>query len=307
MIPLSNNNAYLAPPTDTPTNLSNHVPLIASITHMRDTSTPSEYIRYLHQSLGSPPVNTLLQALAHNEELQTIPGLTAAHITKYLQHSPATDKGHLHRVRQHVASTHNNQTAIIAARRLVDDLQPTEEICAAYNIYCFAVLAGDNPGTMYTDLTGAFPVRSFHNNAYIFVAYIYDINAIMARPMPSKTDAAMMTAFKSILDALQTNNIPININVMDNECSKTVASFIRTNNIKIKLVPPHNHRVNAAERAIATFKDHFIAHLATMDPACPIQLWDEFLPQVELTLNMLRFSRRTQHKSAHEELSGKFN
>jgi hypothetical protein len=73
------------------------------------------------------------------------------------------------------------------------------------------------------------------------------------------------------------------------------------------LVPPHNHRVNAAERAIATFKDHFIAHLATMDPACPIQLWDEFLPQVELTLNMLRFSRRTQHKSAHEELSGKFN
>jgi hypothetical protein len=74
---------------------------------------------------------------------------------------------------------------------------------------------------------------------------------------------------------------------MDNECSSTVAAFICSNNIRIQLVPPHNHRANAAERAIATFKDHFIASLATLDPTCLIQLWDEFLPQVELTLNML--------------------
>ncbi len=87
-------------------------------------------------------------------------------------------------MRQHVASTHNNQKAIISAHHLVDDLQPTEEICAAYNIYCFAVLAGDNPGTMYTDLTGAFPVRSFHKYAYFFIAYIYDINAILAPMRP---------------------------------------------------------------------------------------------------------------------------
>jgi hypothetical protein len=58
----------------------------------------------------------------------------------------------------------------------------------------------------------------------------------------------------------------------------------------IHLVPPHNHRVNAAERAIATFKEHFISALATVDKNCPLQLWDDFLPQVELTLNLLRFS-----------------
>ena len=160
---------------------------------------------------------------------------------------------------------------------------------------------------MYTDLTGSFPVRSFHNNAYIFVAYIYDINAILARPMATKTDAAMTAAFQSIFDALAMQKINITLNVMDNECSKTVAAFIRNNDINIQLVPPHNHRVNAAERAIATFKDHFIASLATLDPSCPIQLWDEFLPQVELTLNMLRFSRRATNKSAHEELAGKFD
>jgi hypothetical protein len=76
--------------------------------------------------------------------------------------------------------------------------------------------------------------------------------------------------------------------VMDNEYSATVEKYIRSEKITIQLVPPHNHRVNAAERAIATFKEHFIA--ATVDTHCPCQLWDEFLPQVELTLNMLHFS-----------------
>jgi hypothetical protein len=75
----------------------------------------------------------------------------------------------------------------------------------------------------------------------------------------------------------------------------------------IHLVPPHNHRVNAAERAIATFKEHFISALATVDKNCPLQLWDDFLPQVELTLNLLRFSRRDPTKSANEEVNGKFD
>ncbi len=40
---------------------------------------------------------------------------------------------------------------------------------------------------------------------------------------------------------------------------------------------------------------------------CPLQLWDEFLPQVELTLNMLRFSRRNPNKSANQEVYGSFD
>ena len=55
------------------------------------------------------------------------------------------------------------------------------------------------------------------------------------------------------------------------------------------------------------FQEHFIAALATVDAHCPLQLWDEFLPQVELTLNMLRFSRRDPTKSANQEVYGTFN
>jgi hypothetical protein len=76
--------------------------------------------------------------------------------------------------------------------------------------------------------------------------------------------------------------------------------------MKIQLVPPHNHRVNAAERAIGTFNEHFVAALATVDMLCPLQLWDKFLPQVELTLNLLWFSRRNPNISANHKLYGPF-
>jgi hypothetical protein len=82
---------------------------------------------------------------------------------------------------------------------------------------------------------------------------------------------------------------------------------IRSNNIGIQLVLPHNHRVDAAEQAIATFKEHFIAALATVDKLYPLQLWDKFLPQVELTLNMLRFSRLNPKLSANQEIYGAFD
>ncbi len=55
------------------------------------------------------------------------------------------------------------------------------------------------------------------------------------------------------------------------------------------------------------FQEHFIAALATVDAHCPLQLWDEFLPQVELTLNMLRFSHRDPKKSTNQEVNGTFH
>ena len=58
-----------------------------------------------------------------------------------------------------------------------------------------------------------------------------------------------------------------------------------------ELVPPHQHRRNAAERAIRTFKNHFLAGLATCDPDFPLRQWDRLLDQAELTINLLRNSR----------------
>jgi hypothetical protein len=75
---------------------------------------------------------------------------------------------------------------------------------------------------MYTDLTGAFPVRSFKNMQYIFVVYIYDLNTIIVRPMPSQTDASFIAAFTDVFNILQAWDYQRALNVMDNECSKAV-------------------------------------------------------------------------------------
>ncbi len=107
-------------------------------------------------------------------------------------------------------------------------------------MFCFAALADMHTGIMYTNGTGAFPVRSFHNMQYVFVAYIYDLNAILVRAMPSKNDEAMIAAFKDILATLNTREYAPTLNVMDNECSKAVKAHIQRNNMDIHLVPPHN-------------------------------------------------------------------
>ncbi len=117
----------------------------------------------------------------------------------------------------------------------------------------------------------------------------------------------MVTAFNEVISTLKTGGYTPTLNVMDNKCSAAVVAYIKSERIGIQLVPPHNHLVNAAEHAIATFKEHFIAALATVDAHCPLQLWDEFLPQVELTLNMLRFSRRDPTKLANPEVYGTFD
>ena len=73
------------------------------------------------------------------------------------------------------------------------------------------------------------------------------------------------------------------------------------------LVEPNNHRVNAAERAIQTFKDHFVSVLAMTDSDFPLQFWDRLTQQVVTTLNLLRPSRIDPTKSAYEALYGPYD
>ena len=81
----------------------------------------------------------------------------------------------------------------------------------------------------------------------------------------------------------------------------------RKNNLDFQLVPPHVHRRNAAERAIQTFKSHFITGSATLTSDFPMKEWDQLLPHVQLTLNHLRASRRQPTLSAHAAALGAYN
>ena len=124
------------------------------------------------------------------------------------------------------------------------------------------------------------------------MAYVYGPNAIIVRAMRNRSDAEMIKAYKSIYEYLESKGFKPQFNVTDNECSKTIKDYLKQQKTTVQIVEPDNHRVNAAERAIQTFKNHFIAGLSTVDPNFPMQLWDELLPQAQDTLNLLRMSRK---------------
>ena len=90
----------------------------------------------------------------------------------------------------------------------------------------------------------------------------------------------MLEAFQIVYDYLIEKNFKPKLHVMDNECPKVIKTFIENeNNVTLQFVEPHKHRVNAAERSIQTFKNHFVYGLCTVNKLFPMQLWCELLKQ----------------------------
>ena len=98
-----------------------------------------------------------------------------------------------------------------------------------------------------------------------------------------------------------------NLYWLDNEASKILKPFNTEHNITYQLAPPNTHRRNAAERAIQTWKNNFIASLCTTDENLPLHLWDRLITQVNMTLHMLRECRFNPKFSAYEVLEGGFD
>ena len=94
---------------------------------------------------------------------------------------------------------------------------------------------------------------------------------------------------------------------MGNQGTKYIKQFLTKQECKLQLVELHNKRVHAAERAIQTFKDTFIAALATADSNFPIQLWDKLTTQVQDTLNMMRESYVNPNVLEYGALNGPYD
>ena len=94
--------------------------------------------------------------------------------------------------------------------------------------------------------------------------------------------------------------------VLDNGWSKFLKEYMEEENENFHLVPPHLHRRNTEERAIQTFKNHFIDRIVSTHKYFPLYLWCRLLPQAIVTLNLLRQSRINPTLSAHAQLHGQF-
>ena len=94
---------------------------------------------------------------------------------------------------------------------------------------------------------------------------------------------------------------------MDNEASTEIKRSIARRNGTYQLAEPHNHRTLDAERAIQTYKDHFIAGLCSTDTKFPLNQWDRLIDQANLTLNLLQMSQINNSLSAYAQLHGMYD
>jgi len=125
----------------------------------------------------------------------------------------------------------------------------------------------------------------------------------MQSPLQHAKKSTSSQPSKKIVNKLTHKGLKPQLHKLDNELMTT---YMENEHIKYELTLTGLHRRNLAERAIQTFKNHFISGLCSTHPDFPLNLWDKLLPQAELTLNLLRPSRIQPHLSAYAQLYGPF-
>jgi hypothetical protein len=268
-----------------------------------------DLVAFAHAALFSPVLSTLEKALQSNF-LLNFPGLTTDTLRRHPPHSKAMVMGHLDQTRQGTRSTQRHAMAPAkndgAESDDDHDAFPANEEPNERTHYCYAADI-EITGQVYSDQTGRFVAPSDNGNQYLFVLYDYDSNSIHAEPMKNKTAKCILAAYKTVHQRLCTAGLKPQLQRLDNECSQILKDFMNQQHIDYQLVPPHVHRRNAAERAIRTFKNHFIAGLCSVDRDFPVHLWDRLLPQALLTLNLLRGSRINPKLSAYAQVHGTYD
>jgi len=283
--------------------LSTHTPPLATCNAVTSPTKLADMIAFSHAALFSPALSTLQQALEAGY-ITGFPGLTAATVKKFPPKSIAMFKGHLDQTRKNQRSTKQPTTTTL------DDILFPKPLSQGERTHC--CYAATYPlhaitGQASSDLTGKFPVTSISGNSYVFLLYDFDSNCIFPTAIKNRTAESILSAYKaSHAELVKAGHRP-KLQRLDNECSQLLKDYMWEENIDFQRVPPGIHRRNAAERAIRTFKNHFIAGLSTVDPDFPMRLWDKLLPQAFITLNLLRGSRINPKLSAYAQIKGFFD
>ena len=206
-------------------------------------------IRYLHAAAGYPTKETWIAAVKAGN-FSSWPGLTEQAIKRHFPESNETQCGHLKKQRQHVRSTkqtHPNQRI-----KNTPHTEPTPE----HGVIHVVIFNSNN--TVYTDQTGKFPITSNRGNKYIMIMYEVGSNCIDAEPFKNRSENELVKTYEILYERLtRTNKVAPKLHILDNE-APTILKKIIKQRCTMQLVPPDTHRRNLAERAIQTFKAHFL-------------------------------------------------
>ena len=271
-------------------------------------------IRYLHAAAGFPTKATWLKAIRKGNYL-TWPLLTVKNVHKFFPESEETQHGHMRGQRQGVRSTkvkikvedgEKEETGEDEAKSERDEIEEKNQVPLEKEEDIF-IHVYDTKEAIHTDQTGQFPHVSSRGNRYTMVLIELDSNSIWAEPMKNRTEGEIMLARRRALARMKQCGIKPKHQVLDNEASAAYKKDIAESGMTYELVPPNNHRRNIAEKAIQTWKDHFISVISGTDNNFPMHLWCQILPQAERQINLLRQSNVHPKISAYAHLYGPHN
>ena len=229
--------------------------------------TKNYFVQYIRGTFWSTNDDTLLNAVQRvflSSWPEVTPELLRRHLSKYI----ATSKGHLKIQRKNLCSSQRTQIISLPLHTSLN-IAPAQEANneTTGDIYASVYRA-------YSDHTGNFPHLSARGNQYIFVYYYYNSNAILVEALPNRTSGDLTKSWTTCFTKLQYHGYASHLHILENECSENMKKAFCKNNVDFQLVPPHVHRRNAAERAIQTFKSHFLAGLSTLPSDFPMKEWD---------------------------------
>ena len=259
----------------------------------------AEAVAFMHQALGSPPESTFLSAVAYGR--LTLPGgLTVKDIKSNPPRYIASDIGR-------ASFPPQGATKRVLQRQMEEKLgvgktpsETTQVDDEGENSVRVQVWARDE---LSSDQTGATAVESTRGNKYMAIFHFSKTGEIMAFPMKKKSD--LTAVHRQVKSRCEERGITIERLKVDGEYSKEMRRLWTKDQVEVDIVPPNDHRTLPAERAIRTFKEHFISILAGTDPAFPAHEWDRLISQAELTMQLLLPAPGDDTMSRYELIHGK--
>ncbi len=180
----------------------------------------------------------------------------------------------------------------------IADVPETSGAIIDYDITIYTKLVA----TSDFDSTSRFPAPSAGAKYTYHLVSCYNGN-IHVDLMQSRTSESYIQAYDMTFDHWARYGPVPAIVRLDNETSAELETFLKdVKNLEtFQYFPPGNHR---AERCIRTWKNHFIATLATASPNFPVAHWHKLIPLAELTLNCLLPWQPNPEISAYHGLTG---
>jgi hypothetical protein len=118
------------------------------------------------------------------------------------------------------------------------------------------------------------------------VMYDFHSNTINAITIKNRKKESLIKGYNEMYEDLQKTGTNPVLHRLDNETSEELIKEIENKGLRYQIASPGDHRLNHAERAIQTFKNHFIAILYGTDSGFPAKQWDQLIKQAVMTINM---------------------